>query len=323
MGEFDLKGFNRVTDYNLNNHIQDNIIEFFDWALLNKGNYFNVDLGELSPGGDDYSRLRLSSDPNYTAGQVWEGFRGNWVWQSGVNYSTSPIVGTNNAKPGISGVYVDDTFYPSDTVGAYAHHVDYFNGQIIFDTAIPTGSKVQAEFSYKWINVVYANSIPWLREVQYRSLDLNSSFLQAGKGEWDTPPETRLQLPAIAVEIVPRRSFQGYALGGGQWVYTDVLFHCIAENEMTRNELVDIVSFQSDKRIGTYDSNVVARSGDFPIDYRGTPVSGALAFPDLVKKHRGSHVRFLNPSVQGMDMINSNMYGGIVKITTEVINLNI
>ena len=170
---------------------------------------------------------------------------------------------------------------------------------------------------------MYAISIPWLREVQYRSLDLNSSFLQAGKGEWDTPPETRLQLPAIAIEIVPRRSFQGYALGGGQWVYTDVLFHCIAENEMTRNELVDIVSFQSDKKIGTYDSNVVARSGDFPIDYKGTPVSGALAFPDLVKKHRGSHVRFLNPSVQGMDMINSNMYGGIVKITTEVINLNI
>ena len=85
MGEFDLKGFNRVTDLNLNNHIQDNIIEFFDWALLNKGNYFNVDLGELSPGGDDYSRLRLSSDPNYTAGQVWEVFRGTWVWQSGVN----------------------------------------------------------------------------------------------------------------------------------------------------------------------------------------------------------------------------------------------
>ena len=36
MGEFDLKGLNTVTDLNLNNHIQDNMIEFFDWALLNK-----------------------------------------------------------------------------------------------------------------------------------------------------------------------------------------------------------------------------------------------------------------------------------------------
>ena len=323
MGIYDLKGFDNVNQLNLTNHIQDNMVEFLDWALLHKGNYFNVDLGELSPGGDDYSRLRLSSDPNYTSGQVWEGFRGNWVWQSGVNYSPSPIVGTNNAKPGISGVYVDDTFYPSNTAGTYAHHVGYFNGQVIFDTAIPTGSKVQAEYSYKWINVVYANSIPWLREVQYRSYDINSNFLKTGKGAWDTPPETRLQLPAIAVEIVPRRSLRGYQLGGGQWVYTDILFHCLAENELTRNELVDMISLQADKKVPTFDSNIVAQSGDFPIDYKGTPVSGALTFPSLVDKHRGASVWLLNPSVQGMDMINSNMYGGIVKITTEVIKNSI
>jgi hypothetical protein len=323
MGVYDLKGFENVTKLNLTNHIQDNMVEFLDWALLHKGNYFNVDLGELSPDGDDYSRLRLSSDPNYTSGQVWEGFRGNWVWQSGITYSPSPIVGVDNAKPGISGVYVDSTFYPSNTVGAYAHHVDYFNGQVIFDTAIPTGSTVQAEYSYKWINIVYANSIPWLREVQYRSYDINSNFLTEGKGDWDTPPETRLQLPAIAVEIVPRRSTKGYQLGGGQWVYTDVLFHCLAESDITRNELVDMISLQGDKKMPAFDSNLVAESGDFPIDYKGTPVSGALTFPQLVSKHEGTYVRFLNPSIQGMDMINNNMYGGIVKITTEVIKNSI
>ena len=32
---------------------------------------------------------------------------------------------------------------------------DYFNGRVVFDTAIPTGSKVQAEYSYKYINVLY------------------------------------------------------------------------------------------------------------------------------------------------------------------------
>jgi len=323
MGIYDLKGFDNVTQLNLTNHIQDNMVEFFDWALLNKGNYFNVDLGELSPGGDDYSRLRLSSDPNYTSGQVWEGFRGNWVWQSGVTYSPSPLVGSDNAKPGISGVYVENTFYPSNTVGAYAHHVDYFNGQVVFDTAIPTGSKVQAEYSYKWINIVYANSIPWLREVQYRSYDINSNFLTLGNGDWDTPPETRLQLPAIAVEIVPRRSLKGYQLGGGQWVYTDVLFHCLAEDDITRNELVDIVSLQGEKKIPAFESNKVAASGDFPIDYRGTPVSGALAFPELVSEHQGASIRLVNPAVQGMDMINNSMYGGIVKITTEVIKNSI
>jgi len=322
MGRFTLKGFDSVFSSTLNNELQDNLVEFLDWALLEKGNYFNVPLGELSPNGYDYSKLRLSSDPNHTSGQVWEGFRSNWVWQSGVSYSPAPIVGSESMNPGISGVYVDSTFYPASSIGTYAHHVDYFNGQIIFDSPIPTGSTVQAEYSYKWINVVYANSIPWLREVQYRSFDIDNGFFQAGKGDWDTPPETRVQLPSIAIEIVPRRSSRGYELGGGQWIYTDVLFHCIAEDDMTRNKLVDIISFQAGKRIGTFNSNKVAASGDFPINHRGTPVSGALSFPNLSMRHEGRPVWLANPSVQGMDMINSNLYGGIVKMTTEVVKTN-
>ena len=43
---FHLKGFDNVQDSTLNNEIQDNMVEFFDWALLKKGNYFNVTVGE-------------------------------------------------------------------------------------------------------------------------------------------------------------------------------------------------------------------------------------------------------------------------------------
>ena len=63
---------------------------------------------------------------------------------------SAPIISDSIAIPGISGVYVDDTFYPSDTTGTYSHKVDYFNGRIIFDNAIASTSKVQAEFSYKY-----------------------------------------------------------------------------------------------------------------------------------------------------------------------------
>ena len=160
-----LKGFSSVFDSTLNNDIQDGLVEYFDWALLEKGNYFNVTLGETSQNGEDASKLRLSSDDNYTEGQVWEGSRKNWVWQSGVSYSPAPITGTDNTNPGVSGVYVDDTFHPITSAGTYAHHIDYFNGRVIFDSAIPTGSKVQVEHSYKWINTVYANNVPWLREI--------------------------------------------------------------------------------------------------------------------------------------------------------------
>lgn len=318
-----LKGFTSVFDSTLTNDIQDGIVEYFDWALLEKGNYFNVTLGELSPNGEDYSRLKLSSSDNYTAGQAWEGFRGNWVWQSGVSYSPSPIVGTNYAKPGISGVYVNDVFYPSTTTGQYSHYVDYYNGRVVFNSPIPVNSKVQAEYSYKWINVIYASNVPWLKEVQNDSLEPNSLFLQKERGPNNILPESRVQLPAIAVEMVPTRSFKGYQLGGGQWVYTDVIFHCLAEDDHTRNKLVDIVSLQNDKNITLFDSNAINSNQDFPIDYRGVPVSGALRYPDIINNYNGGSLRFTKTSVQNMVFFDSNVYGGIVRVTTEGIKSNI
>ena len=322
MAQYDLKGFDSVHDPNPNNEIQDNLIEFFDWGLLNKGNYFNVTLGETSSRGDDYSRLRIVDTKRYVKGQAWKGFRKNWVWQSGVNYSPSPLVGSDNTIPGISGVYVDDTFYPSNTAGSYSHYVDYYNGTVVFNSPIPTGSKVQAEFSYKWINMVYANELPWLRDIQYRSYN-NAGFLDSSRKEFDAPADTQVQLPAIAVEIVPRRDFRGYQLGGGQFLYTDVLFHCVAEDERTRNKMVDIVSRQNDKTIFKFNSKEISKWGDFPLNYKGTPNSGALRYPDLTSKFYDGKIRLTNASVQGMDMINSNLYGGVVKLTTEVIDVKI
>jgi len=318
-----LKGFSSIFDSTLSNDIQDGLIEYFDWALLEKGNYFNSSLGELAPNGEDYSKLRLSSDDNYTAGQVWEGFRKNWVWQSGVSYSPAPIVGTNNEKPGISGVYIDGSFQPTSGIGTYSHRVDYFNGRVVFDTAIPTGTTVQVEHSYKHINVVYANSVPWLREIQTNTLQPTSSFFNTDKGTWNIPPESRLQLPAIAIEIVPQRNFKGYQLGGGQWVFTDVLFHCLAEDEVARNQLVDIVSLQNDKNVYLFDSNKINSSGDFPLDYRGSPVPSALRYPDLVSRYNGGNLRLTKASVQEMIMVDSNIFGGIVRMTTEGIKSNI
>ena len=323
MNYLNLKGFDSVFDTTLNNELQDNIVEFLEWSLLEKGNYMSVNLGELSPEGVDYSKLRMSSNPSFPSGKAWEGFRKNWVWQSGVSYNPAPIVGTNNSIPGISGVYVNNTFYPSNTSGTYAHKVDYFNGRVIFNNKISTNSTVKAEYSYKYINIVYANSLPWLAEIQYSSLDLNSDFNTLNKGKYDLPTEARIQLPAIAIEVVPRRIMRGYQLGGGQYVATDVLFHCLAEDEYTRNKLVDIISLQNDKNIYMFNSNQIAKSGAFPLDYNGFPVSGALRYPDLVQSYYRSNLRLKNSSVQNMKLVNGNFYAGIVRMTLETIETSI
>lgn len=310
-----LKGITDIFNATLSNEIQDNLIEFFDWGFMLNGNYFNVTLGEQSPDGYDYSLLQLSDNTNYTPGQAWDGFRKNWIWQSGITHSPSPITGSNNAIPGISGVYVDDVFYPSNTTGDYAHSIDYFNGRIVFDSPVPTGSKVQAEFSYKYINFLYANNFPWLREVQYRSLDKTSD-----NSNYEIPSEMKVQLPAIAIEVVPSRTFKPYQFGGGQWIYTDVLFHCIAEDSFTRNKMVDIISYQNDKQFCFFSSDKIASSGAFPLNYLGYPNSGALRYPDLVSNYTGITVRLKNTTIQNMEILNSSLYGGIVRTTVENIS---
>ncbi len=312
-----LKGFETVFDTTINNELQDNIVEFIDWGLLEKGNYFNISKDQQSSRGNDYSKLKMSTNSNFPAGKAWEGFRKNWVWQSGVGFTPPPLVSSDPDYPGVTGVYVDNVFYPRDTTGDYAHNIDHFNGRVVFDNPIPTGSLVQAEFSYRYMNVVYAANVPFIRELQNRSLD------QTNNSTVVLPPEMRVQLPAIAVEVIPRRTFRGYQLGGGQWIYTDVLFHCIAEDAYTRNKMVDITSMQNDKTIYMFNSNTLATQDDFPRNSFGYLNANAKRYPDLINAYGTNTMRFSKNIVQNMDVINSNFYAGTVRSTIEIIQSNI
>jgi len=318
MAEYlNLKGFDTVFDTTINNELQDNLVEFFDWGLLEKGNFFNIKKGQLSTRNQDYSKLTLSTNPNFPAGKAWEGFRKNWVWQSGISFTPHPFVSSDASHPGVSGVYVDNTFYPRDTVGAYAHDIDHFNGRVVFDNPIPTGSLVQAEFSYRYVNVIYASNVPFIRELQSRTLD------QTNTSSVVLPAEMRVQLPAIAIEVIPRRTLKGYQLGGGQWIYTDVIFHCIAEDSYTRNKMVDIVSLQNDKSIRMFNSNAIASDDAFPRNRRGFLNPNAMRYPDLIANYGTNSVRFTKNVVQDLDMVNTNFYAGMVRTTTEIIQTNV
>ena len=148
-------------------------------------------------------------------------------------------------------------------------------------------------------------------------------FFDRDKGSWDIPPESRLQLPAIAIEVVASRRFKAYALGGGQWVYTDVLFHCIAEDEITRNKLVDIVSLQNNKTIYLYNSNKIDENLEYPTDYRGKINPSALRYLDLLSKYKSGKLRMTDGTVQNITTIGYDLYGGVVRFRTEYINTKI
>jgi hypothetical protein len=91
---------------------------------------------------------------------------------------------------------------------------------------------------------------------------------------------------------------------------------------------VDIVSLQSDKTIHLIDTNAINSASShpdsgFPLDYRGVPTAGALRYPDLVSTYPGGKMRFSNVRVQEINTFDSNIYGGIVRVTTEGVKTNI
>jgi hypothetical protein len=293
---FKLKGFSSVFDTTITNEIADNLVEFFDWGLLNKGNFFNVNLNE------EDSLLKTIENPNFENEQVWKGNHANWVWQSGIDFNgSSPIL--------ISGVHINDTFYPLNTSGVYSHYIDYRNGCVIFNQAISPTSNVKVEHSYKWINVEYSESN------QLRTVTENSNQ--------ENFPELTAKLPIIAIEPLVERKHSGYQLGGGQILKTTVLFHCIAENDTTRNILLDIVSFQNDKSIYFFNSTQIAQNGDFPIDYKGTPIPGALNYKELVTEYPSYLARFSNVSLTKSETKNNSLSVGVVKLAVELVKLSI
>ena len=328
-------------DSTISSIIQDNLMEFFDWGIMDIGGFTNVSI----PQSDIYSgtrhQLRLVNDPRYTSGQVWEGFRSNWVWQSGFACTDQPktllklkpdasTYPNASHKPGVSGVFVGGAFQPTSGVGTYAHHIDYPNGRVVFDTAISTTSTVTAEFSYKEVKMVRASD-DFFREIQYRSERADEDFTLEGSGDWSQLSETRLQLPIIAVEVLKGRKSEPYGLGAPtHFIDTDVLFHVLAEEDYERDKLLDILSYQDEKVITLFDSDKIGRDGVFPLNYQGMTNTGAKIYPDLVKDTddggfpytaNDSTVNMMmkDPRVSLSESINPNLHHGVVRITTEVI----
>lgn len=314
-----LKGFSKLGDSTLVNDIKENLISFFDWGLLNKENYINVEIPSSGYYGGDEHRLRPVTDPRYTDGQVWEGFRSNWVWESGIAGDTPPLVSTDNANPGVSGVYVNSTFYPVTETGTYAHHINHPLGRVVFDTAISTTGVVECEYSYKYVNVTQSNGLPWFKEIHARSERVESDQFLTSSGDWSQLSQNRLQLPAIGIEVTNSRSFKGYQLGGGSFVYTDVLLHCVAEDPYMRDNLLDVVSYQNEKTFQMYDLNNIADADAFPLDHNGIPASGALRFEELATTYPFKSLRIFDCKFDSVYALGPNLFVGTVKCTTEII----
>lgn len=300
----------------MSDQLEANLMMFLQWGALGIGAFTNVLIPTTSPGGGNPHKLRLADNPNYAKGQVWEGFRNDWVWENNIQYHHQPIA--------ISGVYVNGNFYPTSTTGTYRHHIDYPNGNIVFDQPIPANSVVTAEYSFRNATFHTADA-PWWRNLQFDSFRVDSSqFQQKGSGSWSTMSQSRIQLPAIIVDATPNTTRVGKEIGGYQAVVNqDVLIHVLAENRPDMKTWHDIITNQWQQRIEGFDKGKMAASGAFPLNANGSLVSGAKMYPDLIKRpelggYWWRQIILQNMWSQGPFNVNLPLWYTTIRVTCQV-----
>jgi len=310
-----LVGIGNTQDAQLRNVLLDNMSAFYNWGFLDKGGFYNINIPSSGMYGGDKHKLRPVSDPNYSANQVWQSHRENWVWETGISKTTQPIP--------ISGIYVNNAFRPyafnsglNKYVGS-GYKIDYPNGRVIFDTPVPASSTVSLNYSYKWIKVDQAEGIPFFRQIQFSSFELDNNFV-ASSGDWVQIGQTRLQLPVVLIEAVPKRTMKPYQLGGGQWAYSDFVFYVLGDRDAIVSDILDAISYQNDRVIQLFDSNTISKSGAYPIDIVGNLVDKKYTYPYLLNNYPYQTCRIYNTTINDITEISYSFYIGTARCSTEV-----
>ena len=317
------KGVTSIHKENTSNNLLLGLQDFFSWGLLQIGAFQNITKDPAISGSysDSHSRARLrnSEDPSFDIGQVWEGFRNDWVWESGFKY--------NDTKPiHVSGIWIDGFFYGSgDTT--YSHFVDYPNGRVIFDYGIPTTKRVEANFSHRTVGISLASE-KFVQELMFDSYDIEDldSYLMSASGTRNQMGSRRLQLPVIALELVRSSKSEPFQLGGGRIEYNDVLFHIFSDNEFEKNNIRDVLLNQTEKVIYLVDRGLMKQNKKYPLqlDRNGTPVKNAKNYSDLILPSgdggfRWQQARFESMSSTDMEPVNSWLHRCTIRGTFSTI----
>lgn len=315
-----LKAITNIGEATLEDQVLAGVQYFFNWGLLNAGAFTNVTIPSSGQyPGTPRHQLRCVDDPNYTRGQVWESFRKEWVWESGVEFNTQPI--------SVSGVKVGNTFQPGTGVGVYKHKVDYRLGRIVFDAAISPTSVVTASYSYRWCPVSLEDE-PWFRDIQFRVFHSEDGNFLPGSGQWSQLAQNRLQLPAVVLEVGASNKSTGLQLGGGQIVTQQVLFNILTENPADGRKLRDMIKGEVDRSIFLFNLNLLAKFNRFPLNADGSlNTNRPPSYPQLVAEPTASvatsgflwrNATFTKADIAQPSRLSENLYWSVAKVELEV-----
>ena len=241
-----------------------NLKLLFDYEFLRDGRYTNVVSGQLAPDGSNMSVLLCDTSnddvlSNFSDGQVWQSPFRNWVYESGIVLNDDIGIRDLVLPYRASGVYVGGTFKATSDIHesydpAYAHHIDWINGRIVFDNVLSVDESVtMAGFSYKHIRFDFEDAF---------NRELKEGYLEH---EYSTNPLTSSNLvypsgglqpfPAVFIETRGRK-WKPFELGNRSLIAHDrIVNHIWAGNSMDRDDIADIISYQERKSIPLIDFN--------------------------------------------------------------------
>lgn len=237
--------------------------EFLGAELLRDGNYDTITSGQQFYDGADLSLLVPDTDAEvlaeggYLPGQIWQSLFTNWVYEDAPALNPSVVLRLWPNAFRASGVYIDGAFrLENDPV--YPHSIDYLNGRVIFDNPITDFIKpIHADFTYKTVKILslreFNNQLKFgLLEQQYKTNPFTAGQLVYPSGTTKIAP-----LPIIFIEDMGR-TFGNYQLGDRSLIARDELVCEIwALDESTRDNLIDLISYQQRKSFSIINYNIV------------------------------------------------------------------
>jgi len=283
--------------YIILSQLEDNLKSFLDWCFLNIGAYTNINrTSSLSISNSPIYKLKPSQDPSNTNGRVWEGSKKDWVWESG-------IVFNSGAPIDISGVYINNAFYPAPSgSGNMGYKINYPLGRVTFNKPIPNSSNVELNFSFRNIQIYKSNEAMWFKEIQKYSYDPKKiNNIQ------DLTSVNRVQMPSIILELLPRAVLKPYEIGStSSIIYQDLMLNILTESYSERSMITDILLQQKDRPIMLYDINKVVNSGVYPINYDGSKNINGKIYPEIINN---SEYQLRVVYVKNADIIDFVNYG--------------
>jgi hypothetical protein len=292
--------------------LEDNMKSFLDYSFTKIGGFTNINIPTSGLYANDFSKMKVGYDPVRPTGTVWETFRKDWVYETGISHSGRyPIP--------ISGIYFNNTFVPGPTGNAtHPYYIDYPNGNIVFQSVKPTGSNIKLNYSYRNIQIHKANESSWWKELQRYHYDY--STLEKTPGQL-LISNNKIQLPCIIVETTARTSQEPYELGNTKNIINqDLLLHIYTENIIQRNNIINILILQKDNQNVLYNINKIIKDQKWPINTNGSYNASGLNYDQITNNSNYiSNVYYIdNAIINELGSISSLLHFGIVRWSLKI-----